>query len=254
MEIIRDKHESHFTIVANAVMRDHRLSFRARGIHHFLLSFPSGWRIDSNSIAAAGKEGRDAVRSALRELEDCGYLRRIKERDEQGRWVTRTYVSESPLETESPEPENPAPENPAVGEPAVGDIGPLRRTEKKTVMKDLSAVPATRSTADMIASEWWENYKRATGGKTPTGKRAWHALRAVTSGALDAGWSEAEVRRALSECSTIPTLAHLDRMLTRSGGKTSAGEDRLKRDLEFLATVVKASEGASPRSLSDGDR
>lgn len=52
------------------------LSFRARGVLLHLLKLPDGTRLDSSRIAADGTEGRDAVRNALVELEQLGYVQR----------------------------------------------------------------------------------------------------------------------------------------------------------------------------------
>lgn len=69
-----------FTMVHNAALRDRRLTRRARGLLVEVLSHRAGFSISEASLVAAGPEGRDAVRKALRELETYGYLHR-----EQGR-------------------------------------------------------------------------------------------------------------------------------------------------------------------------
>jgi hypothetical protein len=53
------------------------LSFRARGVLLYLLATEPGTRLDSSKIAAAGTEGRDAIRNALIELQDLGYVQRV---------------------------------------------------------------------------------------------------------------------------------------------------------------------------------
>lgn len=71
-----------------------------------------------------------------------------------------------------------------------------------------------QTNAKSIADEWWMDYKARTGGKTPTGKGAWHSLLAVITGALKAGWSPDEVRTAILAC-TVPSAAQLDRELNK---------------------------------------
>ena len=69
------KHESHLLTVSNSVVRDARLSWKARGIHHYLLSLPSYWRINLAHLAEQSeKDGVDSVRSGLKELEALGYV------------------------------------------------------------------------------------------------------------------------------------------------------------------------------------
>ena len=93
--------EGHFTILRNVVLRDETLSFRARGILACVLSRPDDWRTTSETLArqSGGREGRDAIRTALKELERAGYLRRYKINDKDtGRITTVTYIFDEPTE------------------------------------------------------------------------------------------------------------------------------------------------------------
>lgn len=125
MSIIRaPRPEQNFTVLGNHVLRDHRLSFRARGVLAYLLSMPDNWRTSSDSLSRMGLEGRDAVRTALGELEIHGYVRRNKQQNKAGQWVTETYVFDSPElgrkmgttgdVTHTPTPENPTSDNQAL--------------------------------------------------------------------------------------------------------------------------------------------
>lgn len=99
MAQIRRLPEQHsFTIVSNRVARDPRLSFRASGILLRLLSEPPDSTINTASLQAErpGKEGRDAVLRALRELEVAGYLARPRRQGARGRWNTEWVVSSVP--------------------------------------------------------------------------------------------------------------------------------------------------------------
>jgi hypothetical protein len=92
---IRVATRKRFTQIERETANDTRLSFRARGVLLWLLDKPDDWRTSSDAIARHGKEGRDAVRAALTELEDAGYLLREKIRGEHGQWVTVVTVYES---------------------------------------------------------------------------------------------------------------------------------------------------------------
>lgn len=85
-----------FAQISNAALADQRLSFRARGVLAYLLSRPVGWTATSDGLSKQAKEGRDAVRTALNELLDAGYLIRVKRHDERGQWVTDVHVTDSP--------------------------------------------------------------------------------------------------------------------------------------------------------------
>ncbi|MFI8169786.1 hypothetical protein ACIGAN_25995 [Streptomyces sp. NPDC085931] len=67
-----------FTQVANALFRDGRLSFKAKGIFGYLSTHRSGWQVTVADLVRVGPDGREAVRTGLQELERHRYL--IRER------------------------------------------------------------------------------------------------------------------------------------------------------------------------------
>lgn len=70
-----------FTIMPNAWTRDGRLSLRARGLLAQLLSHRPGWEVTIESLMRVNPEGRDAIRRAISELEEYGYLKRDRARE-----------------------------------------------------------------------------------------------------------------------------------------------------------------------------
>lgn len=80
------------------VLQDERLSYRARGVLACLLSRPDGWRTSAEQLARQGKEGREAIRTALRELEDVGYLGRQRVQTEFGQWGWVWIVGDDPAQ------------------------------------------------------------------------------------------------------------------------------------------------------------
>ena len=78
-ETIRVEHSKDYTVISNLAIRDTRLSFKSRGLHHLLLSYPNGWQISTEHLSEqSDKDGKDAVASALKELETAGYLIRTQ--------------------------------------------------------------------------------------------------------------------------------------------------------------------------------
>ncbi|MFE6554293.1 hypothetical protein ACFVHS_38785 [Streptomyces sp. NPDC057746] len=67
-----------FTQIANALFRDAQLSFKSKGIFGYVSTHRSGWQVTVTNLVRLGPDGREAVRTGLRELEAHGYL--IRER------------------------------------------------------------------------------------------------------------------------------------------------------------------------------
>ncbi|WP_065962972.1 helix-turn-helix domain-containing protein, partial [Streptomyces sparsogenes] len=72
-------------------LTQHRdLSLTAIGLGAHIQSLPDGAAVDIRTLSGKFAEGRDRIAAALRELEDHGYIKRIRERTPEGRIVTRT--------------------------------------------------------------------------------------------------------------------------------------------------------------------
>jgi hypothetical protein len=85
--------------IARHVLQDERLSYRARGVLASIMSRPDGWRTSAEQLAKQGKEGREAIRAALKELETVGYLGRARVQDaETGLWGWVWMVGDDPEE------------------------------------------------------------------------------------------------------------------------------------------------------------
>lgn len=95
--IIRTTHRDRYVILSKKPLEDDRLSFRARGVHAYLMSKPDRWQVRVCELASAGPDGRDSVMAALRELEAAGYLVRSQGHRSTGEFDTAsTSVFEEP--------------------------------------------------------------------------------------------------------------------------------------------------------------
>lgn len=70
-----------FTTISNDVLKDKTLSMKARGLLLTLMSLPEDRNFSIEGIASLLPDGVTSVRTAVRELEDAGYLERVRERD-----------------------------------------------------------------------------------------------------------------------------------------------------------------------------
>lgn len=89
-----------WTEIYHDTARDARLSYRARGVLVRLLTNSDGYRMTADDLAREGREGRDAVLSALRELRGAGYVIVRKTQSSDGRWRTETFVFDTPQQIE----------------------------------------------------------------------------------------------------------------------------------------------------------
>lgn len=127
MPIQRGRHDwdENFTIISNEWLRDKRLTFKARGLLAYIESHTVDWKINVGWLVANSVEGKEAIRSALAELELYGYLKRDQE-NVGGRFGEVHFTTQDPV-TDLPLPENPPAENP-----------PLKKTiDKKTIVKNI---------------------------------------------------------------------------------------------------------------------
>lgn len=153
-----------FTVLRNDVLRDSRLSYRARGILVAILSRPDNWSIRSEQLAREGGEGRDAVRTALNELRKFGYLRTVHYQDETtGRFHTDQVVYDNPQDfLDIPENPHPKPENPASVIQASGNQALLEEQKRRTVKKDSSFIDVLQEGFD----SFWKIFPRKIGKGT----------------------------------------------------------------------------------------
>ena len=113
--------------MSNYHLRDKRLSLKAKGLLSQMLSLPEDWDYTLTGLSTINRESKDAIRSAIQELEKCGYIERRQTTDKQGKFSGNEYViHEFPAEpeeseaeeTQEPSLENPLSENPTTGNPS----------------------------------------------------------------------------------------------------------------------------------------
>ena len=115
--------KSDFTVLDNGIFRDKRLSLKARGLLVTMLSLPEEWNYTIEGLTKILKEGKDSIRSALNELEECGYLVRNRIRNDKGQLLDTEYTlyekSQKSQENKGFEPksENPTLDNPTLEKP-----------------------------------------------------------------------------------------------------------------------------------------
>ena len=74
MSIIRVHKSKNFTVMSNYHLRDKNLSLKAKGLLSVMLSLPEDWDYSISGLCSILKENKTAIKSALRELQDNGYV------------------------------------------------------------------------------------------------------------------------------------------------------------------------------------
>lgn len=74
MAVFRVKKDKNYTSISNYHLNDKRLTLKAKGLLTYMLSLPKDWDYSAAGLIANCKEGEGAVKSALKELKEYGYL------------------------------------------------------------------------------------------------------------------------------------------------------------------------------------
>ncbi|KYC72316.1 hypothetical protein [Heyndrickxia coagulans] len=114
--IYRVQKNSNYVVMNKTSLMDERLSWKAKGLHAYMLSLPDDWKFYDTELQKHAKDGRDALKSALKELRDLGYLKRVQHRNEDGTFNYETLVFEVP-QMDPPLPGKPLPGKPLTDYP-----------------------------------------------------------------------------------------------------------------------------------------
>ena len=157
MGVIRVEHNANYTTMSNYHLRDERLSLRAIGLMSKMLSLPEDWDYTVKGLAAIVKEGRDAVRKALMELEAAGYLVREQGRSAGGNFAANDYtLYEEPQA--SPLTEKPSTVKPSADLPTSVNPPQLNNLNNKETKEPRHAPAAAAKWEPDMFERFWKAY------------------------------------------------------------------------------------------------
>lgn len=84
MAVFRVEKNRDFTVMSNHHLRNEKLTLKAKGLLSLMLSLPENWDYTLKGLTFICKEGVDAIRVAVLELEKEGYVERKRKRNEKG--------------------------------------------------------------------------------------------------------------------------------------------------------------------------
>ena len=128
MAVFRVERTSDYTVMSNYHLRDKRLSLKAKGLLSQMLSLPEDWDYTLAGLCYINRESKDAIRTAIHELEQAGYIHRRQTTDSGGKFAGNVYtIYERPQGPPSGEPSS---EKPSSGNPTTGKPMPEKPTQR----------------------------------------------------------------------------------------------------------------------------
>lgn len=163
-----------FSQIGNAMLRDKRLSFEARGALAMLLTYPADWQFNVVWLCDQGGIGRDQARRVVKELEDHGYCTRKRARKDDGTLGPYVFTfTDQPGESLTPAPENQAVVEtsdwkPVTGEPAPENPPTTNKVSNKQGHKEHPPTPSKprgRTGKSELPDDWqlpeeWASWAR----------------------------------------------------------------------------------------------
>ncbi|WP_455614849.1 DUF6017 domain-containing protein [Eisenbergiella sp.] len=148
MAVFRVERTRDYTVMSNYHLKDKRLSLKSKGLLSQMLSLPDDWDYTLSGLSVINRESKDAIRSALNELEAAGYIRRRQTTDASGKFSSNEYIIYERPENPGPLPgkpssENPTTEKPMTEKPPSGN--PTQLNTKKSITK--------KSTTDLSSTD-----------------------------------------------------------------------------------------------------
>ena len=117
MAVFRVEKTRDYTVMSNHHLKNKNLSLKAKGLLSQMLSLSDEWDYSLKGLASINKESVDAVRTAVLELEEAGYVVREQTRAAQGTFSQTAYTIYEQPQLDLPISENPITDNPTTDKP-----------------------------------------------------------------------------------------------------------------------------------------
>ena len=117
MAVFRVEKTRDYTVMSNHHLKNKNLFLKAKGLLSQMLSLSDEWDYSLKGLASINKESVDAVRTAVLELEEAGYVVREQTRAAQGTFSQTAYTIYEQPQLDLPISENPITDNPISDKP-----------------------------------------------------------------------------------------------------------------------------------------
>lgn len=190
MAVMRVEKTGNYTVMSNRHLDDPRLSLKAIGLLSKILRLPDDWDYTLEGLARICKEGKDAIRSAIVELERAGYIERRQTHAVDGSFAGNEYiVHEAPFDADAtpssgfPTTGNPLTDNPLTDNPSTENPTQPNTKDTKYLDTNTPLTPQRGRRAPKKVALWkperfaafWQYYPR--GESKQAAIAAWDKLR-----------------------------------------------------------------------------
>lgn len=131
MSVVRVHKNSDYTVMSNFHLKEKNISLKAKGLLSLMLSLPEDWDYSITGLVTLSSDGEASIRSALKELEEFGYLerRRVYENGKIADWEYNIFEKPKAKDLQA---ENLDVENQQVGFQVVENHGQLNTKKQNT--------------------------------------------------------------------------------------------------------------------------
>ena len=245
MAIRRSKRDSNFTIISNTGMKDDRLSFKAKGLLAYMLTLPDDWVFYESEIAKHSTDGKQAVRTGLKELQSAGYLVKEQARNQNGKfskvdWVVSDEPENVDITTVPPSTTLPSTDKPSTVKPPT-DNQPLLSTNGT---KDLSKQNTNKPSSAKLTEDFeklWQLYPKKQGSK----KKALASYKK----AIKSGTTNKEIQDGIV---AYKKYLHREQWQKPANGDTWFNNERWNNEYEIKEEKNKVDEDWEEKLKKDG--
>lgn len=154
---IKQRKKEKFTILDNTCIQDCNLSWKAKGVHTYLMSLPEDWKIHISEIVNHSCDGKAALYSAIQMLEQHGYIKKIRNRRKDGCFDNTVYqVFEVPEKTEADTEVHPHSDFPDMDNPDMDNRTLLNTNKLNTNIQNTKLTnydPKLKENVEVVVSE-----------------------------------------------------------------------------------------------------
>lgn len=155
MSVFRVEKNHNYTVMSNHHLKNKELSLKAKGLLSQMLSLPDDWDYTLAGLARLNREKVDAIRTAIWELEEQGYITRHQPRNANGKMAKIEYViyetpQEKPPMLENPITVKPSSEKPILENPIAVNPTSDKSTSENPTQLNTNILKTNKSNTDLL--------------------------------------------------------------------------------------------------------